>query len=124
MSINVVERDELPTFEFTGAEVIAEIRRLAQRFPDQKAEGKYVGNDDRPCCIGGRALANLGVPLGLLVQAEGNGLDTVVSRLRIESTHRQRRWLRATQGNQDRGEVWHAAVNQADIWHPESEVTA
>ncbi|RIS87407.1 hypothetical protein [Mycobacteroides abscessus] len=119
-----VERDELPTFEFTGAEVIAEIRRLAQRFPDQKAEGKYVGNDDRPHCIGGRALANLGVPLGLLIQAEGTTLDTMMSRLRIESTYRQRRWLRATQGNQDRGEVWHAAVNQADIWHPESEVTA
>lgn len=109
-----VERDELPTFEFTGAEVIAEIRRLAQRFPDQKAEGKYVGNDDRPHCIGGRALANLGVPLGLLIQAEGTALDTAMSRLRITATHKQRGWCRAVQAYQDEGKPWAAAVQMAN----------
>lgn len=109
-----VERDELPTFEFTGAEVVAEIRRLAQRFPDQTAECKYVGKDDRPHCIGGRALANLGVPLGILIQAEGTALDTAMSRLRITATHKQRGWCRAVQAYQDEGKPWAAAVQMSD----------
>lgn len=119
-----VERDELPTFEFTGAEVVAEIRRLAQRFPDQEAECKYVGKDDRPCCIGGRALANLGVPLGLLIQAEGTALDTVMSRLRITATQWQRSWARSAQANQDNGMVWGRAVSTADFYHSGSAETA
>lgn len=112
-----VERDELPTFEFTGAEVVAEIRRLAQRFPEQEAECRYVGKDDRPCCIGGRALANLGVPLSLLIQAEGTALDTVMSRLRITATQWQRSWARSTQAHQDNGMTWGRAVSTADDFH-------
>lgn len=112
----------LPTFNFTGADVVAEIRRLAQRFPDELAQCKYVDND-RPHCIGGRALANLGVPLAVLRQSEFNALDMVMSRLRIESTYDERRWARQAQVSQDNGSVWAGAIKYADDIAPISEVT-
>ncbi|WP_078344557.1 hypothetical protein [Mycobacteroides chelonae] len=113
---------ELPTYNFTGADVVAEIRRLAARFPEGVAQCTYVVND-RPHCIGGRALANLGLPLGDLGQCEGTALDTVMSRLRIESTYDERRWARVVQGSQDGGRAWAKAVNYADCVSPISEVT-
>lgn len=121
--LKAVPRDTgLPTFNFTGADVVAEIRRLAERFPDELAQCKYVDND-RPHCIAGRALANLGVPLAVLKQVEHTAIDTAMVRLRIKDTIEQAQWARDVQSYQDNGLDWHHAVASADRLHPDMAVT-
>ncbi|MEC4834397.1 hypothetical protein [Mycobacteroides chelonae] len=113
---------ELPTFNFTGADVVAEMRRLAAQFPEQMAECKYVDSDDRPCCIVGRALANLGVPLTILKANESTSADTVMNRLRIDATRRETAWARLAQGQQDCGVNWVKSIKYADDYAPMPEV--
>lgn len=95
------------------------MRRLAEKFPVQSAGCKYVGEDEAPHCIGGRALANLGVSLVSLQAVEGYPLSTVVDFLGIESDRYQKNWMVETQSNQDHGDVWATAVGKADIRVPE-----
>lgn len=102
----------------TGGDVIAEMRRLAEKFPDKSAACVYVGEDEAPCCIGGRALANLGVSLASLQAVEGYPLPTTLDFLGIESDYYQKKWMAQTQSNQDHGDVWGVAVGNADATVP------
>lgn len=104
-----------------------EIRRIAAENPeyvydegDAAAWGQrcyYVRNGCGSCIVG-RALANLGVPIERLEEADSrNGSGVRASTLLTELTGKSlvaARWVQYVQDRQDKGVAWREAVAQAD----------
>ncbi len=114
---------QTPVYAFDGADLVTELRRLADLFPDETAGCRYVGDDDRPLCIAGRALANLGVPLAVLRAHEVSSLPLLLDKLRIKATPSESAWARWAQHSQDMGRDWHQSVVSADNTYPITEAT-
>lgn len=105
----------------TGADVVREVRLLAERNPSfvyELPEGSdqcmYVHPDGIGGCIVGRALMILGVDPVTLHEHEFNSAGTVLDRLEIDSTPEERDWLILVQAHQDEYEPWGEAVYNVD----------
>lgn len=111
-------------------QVVAEVRRLAQEFPDRKAHCVNVRQDTEghwhPECIVGTAFWNLGVgPTVLAAEtAAVNVFANVFPELRDTVRYRYMdnvltefpgiKWLSDAQYSQDNGTNWADAVHTAD----------
>lgn len=99
-----------------GAELEAEVRRLAADDPERTAECRYVC-DGKPMCIVGHALINLDV-LSVDVLGRNNlksiiALNGLVGGLGIDRDRLH--WLEDVQHWQDSGKPWAEAVASADV---------
>lgn len=123
-------------YNFTVADVVTEVRKLAAERPDFNYKAQpglepsdmggcsYVGRDrydpEGEGCIIGQALARLGVNHDDLVEREGNLASTAIQRLLGQvvtdvDDFDEDRWLDAVQGNQDAAHPWGIAVANADM---------
>lgn len=99
----------------------AEVRRLAQKYPDGQASCKYFNGDGTPCCIVGQALASLGAdPEQFLNDNELNrhtGIESLVMSsygIVEPDVASSVDFLVRAQFNQDGGWEWGYAVERAD----------
>lgn len=145
--------DYTPTF--TAADLATEVRRLAEESPDfvympidRVPEGdeaepdlwyggcSYVNGSEGKGCIVGQALANLGVPVEVLRNHEGNNAAGVMQNLGLtpmpegmrykpESDYTpEERFCTLVQRGQDQEEPWGTALRHADEQMTQVEVTA
>lgn len=108
------------------ADLIAEVRRLAQDNPDfvyptnKRHEGpSCVYNPEegiygRPACIFGQAFINLGSPVDEDPKLGAGSIECVCTKKGIQFNSFQGAWISAVQRNQDSGIAWGAALDKAD----------
>lgn len=115
----------------TATELIAATRKIAASRPGHVYDPPAVGGahvhdggdcvyslDGQPSCLIGHALEDLGL-LGVAAKA-GNetSIDTLIGRIGLQFTRRQRQWLKQVQTLQDGGESWGSAVADTDENYP------
>ena len=109
---------------FTSADVVAQVRALAQERPDYvyqrplgnpETECSYLTGADGQGCIMGQALTRLGVSIEALSTIEGENVMAALPRLAVRTTPSDGWWLRAVQEQQDHGSTWGQAVRRADV---------
>lgn len=97
-------------------QLVADVRKHAEREPDGIAQCMYFYGRDTPCCIVGHAMFDQGLTRrdlpteGLNVQNE-KGIDSLIDNYEHEA---QLQWLMLVQGHQDAGNTWGDAVAYAD----------
>lgn len=99
-------------------QLVADVRKHAEREPDGIAQCKYFYPGSTPCCIVGHAMFDQGLTRSALsATAAGGpqnekGIDSLIG-CSIDDAPKVQ-WLTLVQGHQDSGNSWGEAVAYAD----------